>query len=125
VSLLPPWRYPVGLGPSSKETKTTNSSVRFVSPFTLLSARPDPRPQVKWDEHSLFVRGERILFYSGEFHPFRLPVPSLWLDIFQKIKALGYSAVSFYVDWALLEGQPGHFRADGIFSLDPFFDAAS
>ena len=27
--------------------------------------------QVTWDEHSLFVRGERILFYSGEFHPFR------------------------------------------------------
>ena len=70
------------------------------------------------------MRGERILFYSGEFHPFRLPVPSLWIDVFQKIKALGYSGVSFYVDWALLEGQPGKFRADGIFNLDPFFAAA-
>lgn len=46
---------------------------------------------VTWDEHSLFVRGERVLFYSGEFHPFRLPVPSLWLDVFQKIKSLGYN----------------------------------
>lgn len=26
---------------------------------------------VTWDKHSLFVHGERILFYSGEFHPFR------------------------------------------------------
>jgi hypothetical protein len=26
---------------------------------------------VTWDEHSLFVRGERIMIYSGEFHPFR------------------------------------------------------
>lgn len=26
---------------------------------------------VTWDEHSLFVHGERIYFYSGEFHPFR------------------------------------------------------
>ena len=26
---------------------------------------------VTWDEHSLFVHGERVLFYSGEFHPFR------------------------------------------------------
>jgi hypothetical protein len=26
---------------------------------------------VEWDEHSLFVNGERILFYSGEFHPYR------------------------------------------------------
>ncbi|KAI9722192.1 MAG: hypothetical protein M1828_004875 [Chrysothrix sp. TS-e1954] len=80
---------------------------------------------VTWDEHSIFVRGQRVLFYSGEFHPFRLPVPSLWLDVFQKIKALGYNGVSFYVNWALLEGQEGHFRAEGIFALDQFFDAAT
>lgn len=80
---------------------------------------------VTWDNHSLFVRGERILFYSGEFHPFRLPVPGLWLDVFQKIKALGYSGVSFYVDWALVEGTPGVFSAEGIFDLNPFFAAAS
>ena len=47
------------------------------------------------------------------------------MDIFQKIKALGYSGVSFYVDWALLEGDPGNFTAEGIFDLGPFFDAAS
>ena len=80
---------------------------------------------VTWDEHTLFVRGERVLFYSGEFHPFRLPVPSLWKDVFQKVKALGYTGVSFYVDWALLEGTPGTFRAEGNFDLRPFFDAAS
>ncbi len=62
---------------------------------------------------------------SGEFHPFRLPVPSLWLDIFQKIKALGYSGVSFYANWALLEGQQGNFTAKGIFAFEPFFEAAS
>jgi beta-galactosidase GanA len=53
-----------------------------------------------------------------------LPVPDLYLDIFQKIKALGYNGVSFYVDWALLEGKPGVYRADGVFDLQPFFDAA-
>jgi hypothetical protein len=54
---------------------------------------------VTWDEHSIMIRGERIMLYNGEFHPFRLPVPSLWLDVFQKIKAAGFSGVSFYVDW--------------------------
>lgn len=54
-----------------------------------------------------------------------LPVSALYLDVFQKIRALGYNTVSFYVDWALLEGQPGVFRADGIFALEPFFQAAS
>jgi beta-galactosidase GanA len=79
---------------------------------------------VTWDEDSLFVHGERIFLYSGEVHPYRLPVPDLYIDILQKIKALGYNGVSFYVDWALLEGKPGVYRAEGVFDLQPFFDAA-
>lgn len=55
----------------------------------------------------------------------RLPVPSLWIDIFQKIKALGFNCVSFYVDWALLEGKPGEYRAEGVLAWEPFFEAAS
>jgi beta-galactosidase GanA len=62
--------------------------------------------------------------FSGEFHPFRLPVPGLWLDIFQKIKAAGFNIVSFYVDWALIEGKQGNFTATGIFDFVPFFEAA-
>lgn len=54
----------------------------------------------------------------------RLPVPDLWLDVFQKIKALGFNGVSFYVDWALLEGKQGVYRAEGVFALEPFFHAA-
>jgi beta-galactosidase GanA len=52
-------------------------------------------------------------------------VPNLHIDIFQKIKALGYNGVSFYVDWALLEGKPGEYREEGVFDLKPFFEAAS
>ncbi|RDW80818.1 putative beta-galactosidase [Coleophoma crateriformis] len=79
---------------------------------------------VTYDEHSLMVYGERIMVFSGEFHPYRLPVPDLWLDVFQKIKALGFSAVSFYVHWALLEGTPGNYTASGVFAFEPFFAAA-
>jgi beta-galactosidase GanA len=53
-----------------------------------------------------------------------LPVPSLWLDIFQKIKALGYNGVSLYTAWVLHEPKPGSFQAEGIFDWQPFFDAA-
>jgi beta-galactosidase GanA len=70
------------------------------------------------------VDGERIFVFSGEFHPYRLPVPGLWIDVFQKVKALGFNAVSFYVHWALLEGQPGTYLAEGIFAFEPFFEAA-
>ena len=34
---------------------------------------------------------------SGEFHTFRLPVPELWLDIFQKMVAVGFNGVSIYI----------------------------
>lgn len=79
---------------------------------------------VTWDDHSLFVNGERLMVFSGEFHAFRLPVKSLWLDILQKIKASGYNCVSIYINWHLIEAKRGEFRADGIFALEPFFDAA-
>ena len=99
---------------------------------TQLRIGPDPEPErptrlqyfVTWDEHSLFIKGERAMIFSGEVHPFRLPVPSLWLDVFQKIKALGFNCVSFYTMWALLEGKQGSFRAEGVFDLKPFFEAA-
>lgn len=65
------------------------------------------------------------MILSGEFHPFRLPVPGLWLDVFQKIKAMGFTCVSFYVDWSLVEGNPGHVVLDGIWSLEQFFKAAT
>ncbi|KAJ5757703.1 uncharacterized protein N7511_006397 [Penicillium nucicola] len=65
------------------------------------------------------------MLFSGEFHPFRLPVPGLWLDIFQKIKSMGFTGVSFYTDWSLLEGNPGQVITDGIWSLEEFFNAAT
>ncbi|KAH7363213.1 beta-galactosidase [Plectosphaerella cucumerina] len=79
---------------------------------------------VTWDDHSLFINGERLMVFSGEFHAFRLPVKSLWLDILQKIKASGYNCVSIYINWHLIEAKRGEFRADGIFALEPFFEAA-
>ncbi|KAJ5811527.1 hypothetical protein N7474_007828 [Penicillium riverlandense] len=70
-------------------------------------------------QHSFFVHGQRV-FFSGEFHPFRLPAPGLWLDVFQKMKSIGFNGVSFYVNWALLEGKEGEFEAEGVFALEPF-----
>lgn len=46
------------------------------------------------------------------------------MDILQKIKAMGFNCVSFYVNWGLLEAKPGDFQAEGIFSLQPLFEAA-
>ncbi|CAN9408063.1 unnamed protein product [Alternaria alternata] len=42
----------------------------------------------------------------------------------RRSRLFGYNGVSFYVDWALLEGKPGVYREEGVFDLQPFFDAA-
>ena len=57
---------------------------------------------VEWDQNSVFINGKRVLLYNAEFHAYRLPVPSLWLDIFQKLKAAGFSGVSYYTEYVLL-----------------------
>jgi beta-galactosidase GanA len=33
-----------------------------------------------------YIKSQRVFVYSGEFHPWRLPVPDLWRDILQKMK---------------------------------------
>lgn len=50
--------------------------------------------EVTWDEYSLSIKGERVYIFSGEFHYQRLPVPEMWLDVFQKLRANGFNAVS-------------------------------
>ena len=79
---------------------------------------------VTFDNYSLLINGERQLIYSGEFHPFRLPVPSLWPDVFTKIKALGLNTISIYAHWGALEGKAGDFNAQGPLVLEPLFKAA-
>ncbi|KAG7096341.1 hypothetical protein E1B28_003785 [Marasmius oreades] len=57
---------------------------------------------VTFDQHSLLLDGKRVLFFSGEFHPFRLPAPELWRDVLQKFKAGGFNGVSIYLHWGLI-----------------------
>ena len=68
---------------------------------------------VEWDEHSLYIFGQRVFILSGEVHPWRVPNPDLWADIFQKIKANGFNTVSFYVHWALHYPTPDSGGGDG------------
>lgn len=51
---------------------------------------------VTWDPGSLMVDGKRVYILAAEFHYERMPVPEMWLDIFQKFKAEGYNTVNIY-----------------------------
>ncbi|KAL2824945.1 glycoside hydrolase superfamily [Aspergillus cavernicola] len=55
---------------------------------------------VQWDHYSFYVHGQRMFLFSGEFHYWRIPVPALWRDILEKIKAIGFTGCAFYSSWA-------------------------
>ncbi|KAG6888527.1 hypothetical protein C0995_007639 [Termitomyces sp. Mi166 len=80
--------------------------------------------QVTFDNYSLILKGQRVFIHSGEFHTFRLPVPSLWPDILQKVKAAGLNAVSVYTHMGLINPAPGVVDFDSFRALQPLYDAA-
>ncbi|KAF7595028.1 hypothetical protein BBP40_007629 [Aspergillus hancockii] len=62
---------------------------------------------VEWDHYSFYVHGQRLFVFSGEFHYWRFPVPELWRDLLEKIKAAGFSAFSIYNHWGYHNPRPG------------------
>ncbi|KAK6984994.1 glycoside hydrolase family 35 protein [Favolaschia claudopus] len=94
----------------------------------ILARNPQPlasrTDQVQFDNFSLILQGQRIFLHSGEFHTFRLPVPSLWPDILQKVKAAGLNAVSVYTHMGLINPASGVVDFNGFRALQPLFDAA-
>ncbi|KAI0002851.1 beta-galactosidase B [Xylariaceae sp. FL0662B] len=54
---------------------------------------------VQWDHYSFFINGQRLFVFSGEFHYWRYPVPELWRDLLEKIRAAGFNAFSIYSHW--------------------------
>ncbi|RJG21309.1 beta-galactosidase [Massilia cavernae] len=80
---------------------------------------PKGRPQaVSWDQYSLKIDGKRVVVWSGEIHPFRLPNPSLWRDVIQKMKALGFNGVAFYFDWGYHSPAPGVYDFSGVRNVE-------
>lgn len=53
-----------------------------------------------------------------------MPTQSLHLDVFQKVKSMGFNTVSFYVFWGILEPKRGEISFEGFRDLQPWFDAA-
>ncbi|MGW3492191.1 glycoside hydrolase family 35 protein [Streptomyces sp. NPDC001020] len=80
---------------------------------------------VGFDRYSLIVDGRRVVLWSGEVHPFRLPSPSLWRDVLQKLRAHGYNTVSVYVSWNYHSPAPGSYDFTGVRDLDLFLRTAA
>ncbi|GGM94924.1 glycoside hydrolase family 35 protein [Streptomyces fuscichromogenes] len=83
------------------------------------------RHTIGHDHHSLLVDGRRLVVWSGELHPFRLPSPSLWRDVLEKMRAHGYNTVSIYVAWNYHSPAPGRYDFTGVRDLDLFLRTAA
>lgn len=90
------------------------------------ATKPKNTPKtITWDEHSLKVDGERIVVWSGEIHPFRLPNPSLWRDVMQKMKASGFNGVAFYFDWGYHSPAPGVYDFSNVRNVERALEIAA
>ncbi|KAH9892198.1 beta-galactosidase B [Xylariomycetidae sp. FL2044] len=62
---------------------------------------------VQWDHYSFYINGQRLFVFSGEFHYWRFPVPELWRDLLEKVKAAGFNTFSIYNHWGYHNPIPG------------------
>jgi beta-galactosidase GanA len=86
---------------------------------------PKAKPKaIAWDRHSLIIDGRREMIFGGEFHPFRLPSPSLWRDVLQKMKAAGLNTVALYFAWGYHSAKPGHYDFTGIRNVERVLEMA-
>jgi beta-galactosidase GanA len=92
------------------------------APSTPARAAPAPPAghTVTYDHYSLMVDGHRLILDAAEFEYWRLPSPSLWLDVLEKLKADGFNAVSVYFNWAYHSPAPGVYDFSGVRNVAEF-----
>jgi len=94
------------------------------SPSTGMVASSSTAHRVSFDKYSFLIDGKRTYIWSGEVHPYRLPSPRLWPDIFQKMKAAGFNTASIYFSWGYHSPREGEYDFSGVRDLDRLLDDA-
>ncbi|MBV9804241.1 MAG: beta-galactosidase, partial [Solirubrobacterales bacterium] len=109
-----------GSGPTSRPSNAATPDP-IAPPRDVRLGQP---AKVTFDQYSLMIGGKRTVIYSGEFDPWRLPSPSLWLDRLQKMKADGFNAVTPYFDWDYHSSAPGVYDFSGVRDINTFLNDA-
>ncbi len=107
-------------GPASPSSNSVTPEP-IAGPRGVLLGKPE---SVTYDQYSLMIGGKRTFIYAGEFDPWRLPSPSLWLDRLEKMKADGYNAVTPYFDWDYQSPAPGVYDFSGVRDVNEFLNIA-
>ena len=106
---------------ASVASAATGSRMDAAQPGTVSGGVPHT---VTFDKYSLMIDGQRTFIQSGEFDAFRLPSPSLWRDILEKMKSNGYNAVTIYFDWGYHSPAPGVYDFTGVRNMDELLNIA-
>ncbi|MFI8093638.1 beta-galactosidase [Streptomyces sp. NPDC086080] len=108
------------------------AATRPQGPRVVPTGPPPPPPsadgrrhRITHDRYSLLVDGRRLVLWSAELHPFRLPSPSLWRDVLQKLRAHGHNAVQVPVPWNYHSPAPGTYDFTGVRDLNRFLNTAA
>lgn len=112
--------------PNSSRFNVNHAAFTVAKNWTL--PRHSNNSAVVFDKYSLALAGgrQRLFIFAAEFHPWRLPVPSLWRDLLQKIRAAGFNTVSIYTHWGLIQPRSDSASIDlsGVNDLDFFLSVA-
>ncbi|KAJ7935677.1 glycoside hydrolase family 35 protein [Mycena leptocephala] len=80
---------------------------------------------VQWDHYSILINGRRTFMWAGEIHYWRIPVPEVWVDLLQKVKAAGFNGISVYAHWAFHAPNNNTLDfANGARNFEPMLDIA-
>jgi hypothetical protein len=97
MAILSNWLAFLGLYASSLFLLNGQSNAQNVTQWPLHS--DGLNDVVQWDHYSFKINGKRLFVFSGEIHYWRIPVPEVWEDLLEKIKAAGFTAFAFYSHW--------------------------
>lgn len=102
---------------------TTLCATACIALATLSAAdKPEQHiPEVKWDQHSLIIDGQRKAAVMGEVHYSRIPADE-WKNEVRKMKEGGITIIATYVFWNHIEEQEGIFDWSGQRNLRRFIE---
>lgn len=77
-----------------------------------------------YDKYSFKIDGHRIPIYSGEVEYWRLPSPSLYRDVLEKLKANGFNTVTIYFDWGYHSPNKETYDFKDVRNIDKLLETA-
>ncbi|KAF6212146.1 hypothetical protein GE061_012667 [Apolygus lucorum] len=79
--------------------------------------------EISYDNDTFLMDGEPFKYISGSLHYFRVP-HQYWKDRLNKIRLLGFNAISTYVEWSTHELNRGEFNFEGDANIEDFIKTA-